>query len=352
MPLDADDILEMLQESARSQDQTVDVAKGPLYDWVYAPTAQGLAEVAAGTDRVRQLYSARFARVADEAEALAFSENYGVGRDIGTAATGFQTFYTFTKPVSGEVRTVPPGSIVRRSSDGRGFRVLPHTLTMTGDSANAFFSARNGWYELTVPVEALSVGPEFDTPAGLVNQLDNAISGFDGTINKSDIDGGLTAESSSDTIDRTQSALLGNDFGTHGGIMRSVLVFDRAVRAVSLAFFTEYNLFQRRSFKPALDVYVIGTKVGNRGRDIRVHSRSGCVHIVETSSSECVISHEKRWGCRGHVGFGLEPRVSRLVPRCGQDRVRCGRWWGGLRSHILLRLCCPQPTREAVLHQS
>lgn len=260
MALDAEDILELQQEAAKNNDSTVDTQKGPLLDWVYDPTAQAASEVALGTDRLRRLYSANFASTADDDEALAFSENHGVGRDIGTAATGFQTFYSFTKPVAGETRTVPPGTVVRRPSDGKGFRVTSHLLEMSGDNAEAFFNATEGWYELTVPVEALSVGPEFDTPAGMVTEADSTLIGFDGTVNKTDIDGGLAAESSEDTVDRTQSALLGNDFGAHGGILRSVLTYNRVIQAVSLAFFTEYSIFQRRSFKPALDVYVIGTK--------------------------------------------------------------------------------------------
>ena len=259
MAVDTDDIREVIREEMTSIDAEVDVDKGWLLDWVIEPVAQTGGVIAEPAERLRRLYSPRFARVARFDEAIAFSESHGVGRDPGRASTGTQTFFTYTKPVVGETRTIRVGQTVRRP-DGRGFRVTTHSLELTGANADAYFNSTTGRWELDFPVEALSMGPEFDTPRGLVTQIDGQVDGWDGTVNKTDISGGLDAETPAETVDTTASALLGNDIGTHGGILRSALLADPDVDGVSLAFFTEYDIFLRREFRPAVDVHVIGSR--------------------------------------------------------------------------------------------
>ena len=251
-------ILAETQEELAAMDSTLDVSQGPVYDWFLYPASAVVAEYAAISERLRKLYSPRFADLAREDEALAFSDKHGAGRDLGTAATGTQTFFTYSAPGAGVTLSVPEGTVVRRTTDGKGFRVLANTITLDGNNPSAYYNASRGWYAIAVPVEALGVGAEYDTPANLVSVLDSVdVEGFDGTVNLAAISGGLDAETASETVTRTEVALMGTDKGTHGGILRDVVGVDARILDASLVFFTETELFRRSSFRPAVDVYVL-----------------------------------------------------------------------------------------------
>lgn len=235
--------------------------QGPLGDFVIDPITNLLALSVDATDRAGQLLSGEFAAVATPEEALAFANNFGVGQSVGRFATGTQVFYRNSRPPVNTTFSVPAGTIVRRKGDGYRFQVLPNNVTLSSDSAAFNYVASRARYEISVPVQAVSVGEAYNTAAELINAFETAAPGFDGTINLESISGGQAAEDASSTVSRARVSMFGTDSGTHGGIVRQVVSADSDVLDVALVFSDELDLFHRPALRAGIDVYVLGRRL-------------------------------------------------------------------------------------------
>ena len=255
-----DEIRQSLIESLQAVDQSVDVVKGPIYNFLLKPVPVELQKTEADVERLTILTSQQLERVAtqEEVEALAtsFSIRLGGGRASRTAG---QVFFANTRPQQDLV--VDRGVLVG-TEDQQYTYFVSEAGTIPAATAGNFFNPATRRYELVLKCEATAVGPDFDLPPGRILRLLTTIPGIDGTINISAYTGGQEEEELAAAVDRIRAKLAGLDPETGGGIKSDVRNYDpENVTDVSLVYPKDRRLFKRPIGRPALDVYVLGSVV-------------------------------------------------------------------------------------------
>lgn len=253
-----DEIRQSLVESLRAVDPSVDVAKGPVYNFLLKPVPVELQKTEADVERLTVLTTQQLGRVTtqEEVEALAtsFSIRLGGGR---ASRTRGQVFYTRTRPISDIV--IDRGYLVG-TDDQRYTYFTSEQQTLPAATADNFYNAANRRYELVMQCEATAVGPDFDLPSSRVTRLITTIDGIDGTVNISEYSGGQEAEDLEDSVDRIRAKLAGLDPETGGGLKSDIRNYDpENVTDVSLVYPKDRTLFRRPINRPAIDAYVIGS---------------------------------------------------------------------------------------------
>lgn len=255
-----DEIRQSLVESLRAVDQSIDVAKGPVYNFLLKPVPTELQKTEADVERLAILTTQQLGRVAtqEEVEALATSFSIRLGGGRASKTTG-QVFFTNARP-SIDV-TVDRGVLVG-TTDQKYTYFVTEAATLPAATAANFYNAATRRYELVLKCEATAVGPDFDLPPGRITRLLTAVDGIDGTINITEYSGGQEAETLEESVDRIRAKLAGLDPETGGGIKSDVRNYDpENITDVSLVYPKDRSLFRRPINRPAIDVYVLGEAV-------------------------------------------------------------------------------------------
>lgn len=134
------------------------------------------------------------------------AQNFGITRLSGRFARGEVTFYTSRQPTREII--IPLGSVVAGGSVE--FRV------MSASRLTTYFNPATRRYQVTVPVQAIQVGPEGNVARGQVRRVVSGVTGLS-VINESDMAGGQGQESNLALATRAQNALASVDAGTERG---------------------------------------------------------------------------------------------------------------------------------------
>lgn len=255
-----DEIRQSLVESLRAVDQSVDVVKGPIFNFLLKPVPVELQKTEADVERLTILTSQQLERVAtqEEVEALATSFSIRLGGGRAARTTG-QVFFANSRPQTDIV--VDRGALVG-TEDQQYTYFVSEAGTIPAATADNFFNAATRRYELVLQCEATAVGPDFDLPPGRVLRMLTTIPGIDGTVNISEYTGGQEEEALEAAVDRIRAKLAGLDPETGGGIKSDVRNYDpENVTDVQLVYPKDRTLFRRPIGRPALDVYVLGSVV-------------------------------------------------------------------------------------------
>lgn len=256
-----EEIRESLVESVHAIDESVDVLKGPVYDWMIRPVPPELQKTEADVERLVILTTHQFDRVVTVAEiramATSFSIRLGGGKSSKTKA---QQFYTYTKPTTDDIQ-IDRGVLV--GTEDQQFTFLTtEEASIPVNSADNFYNPQTRRYEITVDAEATSVGPEFDLPSTRVSRLLTPIEGVDGTTNILAYSGGAESEDLINSVARIQAKFAGLDPETGGGILSDIRNYDpENVTDVSLVYPKDRVLFKRGGNRPAIDAYVKGEDI-------------------------------------------------------------------------------------------
>ena len=253
-----DEILQSLIESLRAVDQSVDVAKGPIYDFLLKPVPVELQKTEADVERLTILTTQQLARVAtqEEVEALATSFSIRLGGGQASRSRG-QVFYTNSRPAQ-DVR-VDRGVLVG-TDDQKYTYFVSEAGTIPAATAQNFYNASTRRYELVLQCEATAIGPDFDLPPGRITRILTNVDGVDGTINITEYSGGQEAEDLDKSVDRIAAKFAGLDPETGGGIKSDIRNYDpENVTDVSLVYPKDRTLFRRPINRPAIDAYVLGS---------------------------------------------------------------------------------------------
>lgn len=253
----ADEIAEDLAKSIEQTDPSWDTDQGPIPDLFIRPIAGqiNLAETAA--EELRLLFSLQFPDVATDEEIRNALRNYGSEPGVGKKATHIQYFARFTRPTADIL--IPVGTLVSNKSGDLIYRTI-NAVTMLADSADLYYNASNGLYEISVRVEALGFGVEYNLPAFRVDTLLTTIVGIERTENRSKSQGGSAKESTDNQSERLQKSLLGINLNSPGGIKTRIQnVFSSRVYDVQVVKSSDKEFF-RIIDKPSLDVYILGTE--------------------------------------------------------------------------------------------
>lgn len=144
----------------------------------------------------------------------ALCANYGVFRRPGRFARGEVTFYTTKQPT----RTIPITLGATVSGGSISFRVSS-AKTISVDNIGRIFDPISGRYQVTLPVQATTVGSAGNIAAGQVRKVISGVTGLF-VVNASSMFGGDDQETNHDMATRAQNALASVDSGTARGYLQ------------------------------------------------------------------------------------------------------------------------------------
>jgi hypothetical protein len=255
MATDVATVVKQLQTALQQIEPDIDVKKGPMLRLFINPHA-GI--VSAQQDKIDRLIGIFTLNRVDniltselDAQSAAFS---GMGRFQGRKSTGFVTFFTKTKPNTNIVINI--GDQVADATSSLVYRVTQQVIISPNDFIR-FFNPITQRFEFLAPVEAMSIGADYDIPSGRIKRILGTISGIDGVTNSDAISGGASVEDNASFNARFQKRLEGQSLGTKGGLI-SEIVNIPGVLDLSLVTSENPDLFSRRSNRPCIDAYVLG----------------------------------------------------------------------------------------------
>ena len=255
----ADQILADWQAATLVSDDTADVQKGPLYSLVGYPLAQVLAPTEAEADQLAQIYSIQFAENATAAQAQAFLTNWSEAPGTGSPSKTRVFFMRFSAPLSTDVITIPQGTIVSNSDQTLQY-VTVESGTMNGAYATTYFNPTRRTYEIPLNVAAVQNGPQYDLPAGRINTFVTQVQGIDALENREAATGGVAAETTYQQINRVQQKLQGLAINTAAGEKTRIQTYNPSlVQDVNIVLSNNRILFQRPTFEPGNDYYILGS---------------------------------------------------------------------------------------------
>jgi hypothetical protein len=251
-----EDIIKELEDSIQSTDKTLDVTQGPIPDIFIRPQAGQLAIASEEAESLRQLFTLDFEVAATEEEIRNALSNYGSTPGEGVKSRHVQTFLKFTRP--SEDILIPAGTLVSNASGALIYRVVT-AGTLTEASASTFFNAARNAFEISLLVEAIGVGEEFNLPQNRINTIVTPVAGIDSTENRTASTGGASRESKEEQSTRLKTSLLGRNLGSPGGVKGLITeTLPEIITDVNVVQPFESE-FTRLIVGPALDLYNIGT---------------------------------------------------------------------------------------------
>lgn len=195
-------------------------------DVVVEAPAQEFSRIWVELDRVERQQLLSDATAFTEEELTNLATSLGVSRNFGLASVGTLTFrLTSFNTLSGDV-TIPAGTEVTTRSNLTSNNTISFTTTadriFVAVNAATYFNPTTGFYELDVPIQAVSSGTSGNVGGGTITVLTTAIPGAPSVINNSQTSGGTDTESNDSLLIRIQIKLAGTAMGTPSGILSFV----------------------------------------------------------------------------------------------------------------------------------
>lgn len=253
----ADQIATELASSINQTDNTIDISRGPVPALYIRPQSGQLADVASAAEGLRQLFTLQFGDTVTDAEAQQALANYASSPGTGSNSKHVQYFMRFTRPTADI--TVTAGNLISNVDGSLVYRTL-NTVTMKASAASTYYNPSRNSYEVSVVVEALGTGTQYELAPLLVNTLLTPIPGIDATENRTQSQGGTEAEDVSSQTVRLQTALQGLNYGAPNGIKSRLMnQFPDAITDVAVIQPFDEE-FKRMIVGSALDIYLIGNQ--------------------------------------------------------------------------------------------
>lgn len=262
-PREVEEILGSFQQTFEDIDPTIDITKGPLAVFIYAASEE-VARTEAQVAYLQTVYRVESADELEDDDIDALGRNYGLDPDVGDVAAVVVTLYRESRPVDGESYVAREGDLVG-SEDGRFVFALTADAAMNGNTPDIYFNAEEKRYEINVRAEAVSIGEDFNLPAGTIGTFVSDISDFDGVTNYSQASGG------NDPLDKLQfrtliwNTIQGVDADLVGSLVNTVYDVDpTGFTDVTLVPSTELETFERLTAlhgKMGYDIYTITDQI-------------------------------------------------------------------------------------------
>jgi hypothetical protein len=250
-------VRDSIVETMTDRDPSVDVQKGPIYDFLIAPVAPEVSSIEEEQDRISSLVSLQFDEVATDEEADSIGDSFSIPRSSGKAATcSRQAFHTSTRPTVDI--PVERGTVVGNADLSKTY-FTAERVVIEVDNLDAYYNASKRRYEVTTSIEATAVGESYNLPAFRIAKMVTTIDGIDGTENLIESKDGSDQQSTSAYMDRVRAKFSGLNPESGGGIRSAIWeAFPDDVDAVSLVYPKDRTVFTRPIADPAIDAYIIG----------------------------------------------------------------------------------------------
>lgn len=230
-----------------------------VYDVVIGAPAQEFARLYTELNRVSEIQSLDFPDVMTLDELNSLGDNYGMTRNAGVASQGTMTFRVVNLPSFATNISVPSGTVGTTTATSTA-PIVTFTTTQSGlfivSQAPTYYNPLTGFYEITVPIQAQSIGVGGNVAAGAISTLSSSVPGIFAVTNTVATTGGTDQESNRDYADRIKLKLSGNNLGTINGIL-SLVLENSSVLSASLVGPGDPEM-QRNEFGGSIDIYVLG----------------------------------------------------------------------------------------------
>lgn len=255
--LTEDEVIAENEKDLKELDPNLDVKKGPLRRFFIAPLAKPVLRARNAVDRLIGLFTlTRLDNLTEtelETQVAPFS---GMTRFQGEPASGFGLFYCYSDPNRDIV--IHTGDQVADSTGALIFIVTQDVRVKAG-KLKRFFNPVSRRYEIPAPIQALEVGDEYSLPANGISKLLSPIQFITGVTNYIELSPGTNRETNDELDVRFRNRLDGSERGTQGGLITELQNIE-GVKDIALITASDTTLFSRRSDRPIIDAYVIGSK--------------------------------------------------------------------------------------------
>ena len=270
-----EEIIKSLKSDVKSQDYSVDVEKGPLFNFMIKPIGVTISDNEANIERMERLLSLDITSVSEAStEISAFGNNFKVPRGGGKKEQHLQTFYLYSKPTT--TIEIPTGSLVGTSNKTYVYKVL-EGRSFYPESSTTYFNSTTNRYELNIMVEAVDYGSSYNLPKGRVNTIVSTLS-VDGTVSATDsLVEGSDEETDLEYMAKTEKRFEGLNSGTASGIQYTI----NTELGISDVLVTKPgdDTFTRKVKRAALDVYVNGTNTSCKVQTITLTEETDKIYF-------------------------------------------------------------------------
>ena len=272
------EILKNIENNVKGMDSSLDTTKGPLYNFMMAPVAPVVRQLELSSDRVERLLSLDMVAASENsADIEAFGNNFRVPRGGGHKERHLQTFYLFSKPT--RVIEIPTGTLVSTDNGTYTYRVIQGSY-FNPENSSSYYNSDTARYEISLIVEALNYGADYNVPVGRVNKLVTTID-IDGTVSTSEsLVKGTEVESDSAYMNKVEQRFLGLNSGTVAGIRYQI---NEALGIADVNVFKPGDdVFTRLVKRAALDVYVNGFNEKTCVQSFQVESVTDTIKLEQS----------------------------------------------------------------------
>jgi hypothetical protein len=254
----ADEVKTDMGKVIASIDPSIEVEYGPINDAVLLPVSGEISKIEGEADRLSQLYSTEFIKIATDTEVNGYVTNFALATGSGSNSTGYAIFITFSKVPNGVSIIIPQGTLVSNADNTLVYQTTEER-TMIGDNSSSYYNAAEGWYQISVPIQAIQPGTAYNLPMYRITKIMTPIQGIDAVQNVVKLKGGTDAEDTTKKFERVESAFQGLNLGSINGVIKIVQDYSpENITGVAIVRSSERDLFKRFTDKLALDVYVNG----------------------------------------------------------------------------------------------
>jgi len=277
-------------------------------DVVVESPAQEFSRIWTELDRVERQQLLNDATAYTDEELTNLATSLGINRNFGLAATGTVTFRLASfNTLSGDI-TISAGTEVTTKANLTTNTVIAFNTTadrtFIAVQSSVYFNPTTGFYEIEVPVQAVSTGTSGNVGAGTITVLTTSVAGSPTVINSSQISGGTDTESNAALLSRIQLKLAGTAMGTPNGILSFIKENPNVVQAILIR--PGDPELVRDQYGNAADVVLIG-EVAVPVSEIRTFTAGVTEYIlgrqpiqaVDTAVQDTIV------GVVGGVGFNF-----------------------------------------------
>lgn len=244
-------------------------------DVVIGSPAQEFGKVYTELNRISQIQSLDNPTVMTTAELDSLGANFSTPRNQGTPSQATLTFRVSNLQSTEPNIPIPSGSVATTQQTA----ITPLVSFVTTQSgtfisslASTYFNPLTGFYELTLPVQAQTVGANGNVAAGAINVLSTTISRVFSVTNTVAATGGTDQESQTAYAARIKLRLAGNNLGTVNGIL-GIANQNASVLSVAVVGPNDPEML-RNEFGGSVDLYILGT-INTQTTDTNTFSSSG-----------------------------------------------------------------------------
>jgi hypothetical protein len=247
-----------IKDSISSVNPSIDTVKGPVPEIFVIPQAAQFRSTELAIDDLSRRYSLDYILTRNTASLQLYGSNVGIPQSSGKPASGYVTFYTYTRLSLSESIVVPAGTVVTTTDPSIGYQTIK-TITILGSNIDTYYNASKRRYEILAPIQSLGTGTAFEVPPHRIRLLRTAIEGIDGVENTAYVSGSKAAETNAAYGKRIRTTFNGTALGSGSGLKQLVLNYDPVrIQDTVVVFSSDLTLFKRWSRYNAWDVYVIG----------------------------------------------------------------------------------------------